>query len=139
MSRDVAQQLRALFPTHERQLMELLAQREKEEQKRLKGLLRDKMREETKAIGALMRERIKELEKRLSEREKEQEGYQLALPGLEEERAQFQNDTEWMKRKLDHLREELEAEPERIKQRYALRGVRVFPLAVLYLMPRGML
>ena len=59
----------------------------------------------------------------------------MALPGLEEERAQLDDDTQWLERKLAHLRAELDAEPERIKQRYALRGVRVFPLGMIYLLP----
>ena len=133
LPRDVAKRLQSFFPAHEKQLMALLAQREKDERKRLASLLQKKASEETKAIDALMRDRIKELEKRLAEREKEAAGYQLSLFGDEAE--QFEEDTDWLQRKREHLLTERAAEPERIKQRYALRGVRVFPLGVLYLLP----
>lgn len=137
LPRDVAKRLQSFFPAHEKQLMALLAQREKDERKRLAGLLQKKAGEETKAIDALMRDRIKELEKRLAEREKEAAGYQLPLFGDEAE--QFEEDTDWLQRKREHLLTERAAEPERIKQRYALRGVRVFPLGVLYLLPESVL
>lgn len=132
----VADRLRALFPAHERQLRDLLAAQETAGQQTLRQQLRERGREEAKAVRALTRERIRELEKRLAEREKEADFYQLTLPGLEDERQQFQDDTEWLRRKLDHLREELDSEPERIQQRYALRAVRVFPLGLLYLLPQ---
>ncbi|MFW6097418.1 MAG: DISARM system SNF2-like helicase DrmD [Chloroflexota bacterium] len=137
LPQEVGAQLRKLFPAHERQLLELLAQREEAERAQLETLLKEKAQEETKTIGRLMRERIRELEKRLAQREKEAAMYhQLTLPGMdEEERRQFQNDTEWLRRKLTHLRDESAAEPARIKQRYALRNVRVFPLGLLYLLP----
>ena len=62
---------------------------------------------------------------------------QLALFDLDEY-AQYQEDVAWLERKLAHLRERLEIEPERIKQRYSLRSVRVFPLGLLYLLPQSL-
>lgn len=38
----------------------------------------------------------------------------LRLPGLEDERQQFQDDTEWLRRKLDYLRGDLDNESEHI-------------------------
>jgi len=137
LPRDVAKRLQSFFPTHEKQLMALLTQREKDERRRLANLLQKKASEETKAIDTLLRDRVKELEKRLAEREKEAAGYQLSLFGDEAE--QFEEDTDWLMRKREHLLAERAAEPERIKQRYALRGVRVFPLGVLYLLPETMM
>lgn len=51
---------------------------------------------------------------------------------------QYQEDVAWLKRKLMHLQEQLEREPDRIQQRYTLRSVRIFPLEVLCLLPRNM-
>lgn len=138
LPKEIAGRLRALFPAHERQLRQMLAGQETAVQKDLRQQLRDRGREEAKAIRALTRERIRELEKRLAEREKEADFYQLTLPGMEDERQQFQDDTEWLRRKLDHLRGELESEPERIRERYTLRTIRVFPLGLLYLLPQRM-
>ena len=50
----------------------------------------------------------------VEEREKEANFYQLALPGMEDERQQFQDDTEWLRRKLDYLRGDLDNESEHI-------------------------
>lgn len=71
-------------------------------------------KEEAKA-DVLTGQRVRELaQKRLAEREKEANFYQLALPGLEDERQQFQDDTEWLRRKLDYLRGDLDNESEHI-------------------------
>jgi hypothetical protein len=71
-------------------------------------------KEEAKA-DVLTGRRVHELaQKRLAEREKEANFYQLALPGLEDERQQFQDDTEWLRRKLDYLRGDLDNESEHI-------------------------
>jgi hypothetical protein len=45
-----------------------------------------------------------------------------------DEMVQYQEDVVWLERKSTHLWERLGTEPARIKQRYTLRSVRVFPL-----------
>lgn len=134
----VGAQLRSLFPFHERALLALLAERQKSETARLKTLLDGQIKSETSGVRGLMRERMREIEQRLAQLKQQPDSPQLALFELDEY-AQYQEDVAWLERKLAHLAERLEIEPERIKQRYSLRSVRVFPLGLLYLLPRSLI
>jgi hypothetical protein len=134
----VGTQLRSLFPFHERALLALLAERQKSETAQLKTLLDAQIKNETGGVRGLMRERIREIEQRLVLLKQQPDSPQLALFELDEY-AQYQEDVAWLERKLSHLRERLEVEPERIKQRYSLRSVRIFPLGLLYLLPQSLI
>ncbi|MBN1888254.1 MAG: DISARM system SNF2-like helicase DrmD, partial [Thermoflexales bacterium] len=130
----VGSHLRALFPHHERVLLKLLDERQAAEEKRLRALLRERIKDETAGVTRLMRERIREVEKRLGDIQTEMPR-QLSLFDPDEAE-QYREDAAWLERKLDYLRERLDSEPERIKQRYTLRSVRVFPMGLLYMLPQ---
>lgn len=57
----------------------------------------------------------------------------------EEEKEQFEEDINWLEKKLEDLKGRLESEPEKVKKKYALKSVRVFPMGLLYLIPDTML
>ena len=132
-----ADQLRSLFTFHENLLKEALEKKEKAETSRLKEVLKKRAAQETKDITALIKQRIKELDKRIEETSKETpQEVKMRLPGFDDDDIeQYEEDLKWLRWKRGQLEKDLEAEPSRIQTRYTLRSLKVFPLALLYLLP----
>ena len=131
---EVAGTLRRLFKSHEQQLIAALQGRVDVAEKDLKKRLKQRGLDEAREIRALVDERRKEIDKRVVE----MEGYQTTFfDKLEGE--QYDHDLKWLEQRRDQLAKERESEPEAIKARYKMRGEpRAFPLAVLYLLPDGL-
>jgi len=130
-----------LWSSHRRTLEQSLQDEQARQEVLLADLAAQRAEEDAVAIGLLMDERIKELQQRIRTTEKEQARvpeYQLKLFDLDEYH-QYQEDMEWLRRKLDDLRQRRDSEPERVRRTYQLRDVRVFPLAMLYLLPQRLL
>jgi len=136
--RTVADRLRQFFRSHERALQRLLNDREAQARDALQALADQRADEHSAAVAQLMDERIRELDRRLNP-----ETGQLRLFDLDtlepEVRDQIVEDFAWLERKLKQLRERRDTEPQRVRESYQLKSVRVFPLAVLYLLPRKLL
>lgn len=131
--------LRRLFPYHERELLKLLDEEQKRQSQHLQELAAQRAQEDAEAIRTLIDERIKELRERLRREEKDvAPQYQLELFDRDEF-LQYQEDLKWLRQKLDQLQERRTTEPERLRQEYELRSVRIFPLGVLYLLPESLL
>jgi exonuclease VII large subunit len=137
ISVELGDQLRRLFPVHKKQLLELIAAREKTEQARLAELAEQRAEEEAEALTQLMNERIKELRTRIRSQNDRIPAGQLQLFDRNEY-LQYQEDMRWLERKLEDLQTRKKEEPEIARQRYDLRSVRVFPLGLLYLLPESL-
>ncbi len=136
--REIGDRLRQLFRFHERELQRLLSDREAQARETLQALAHQRAEQDAVAIAQLMDERIKELDKHLHP-----VTGQLPLFNLEtfepEERDEIEEDTARLQRKLADLRERRDSEPQKVRESYQLKSVRIFPLAVLYLLPRKLL
>ncbi len=134
-----ADDLRRLSSTHQRQLMAMLSDEEQEQRTHLVQLAELRAEEDATAIDQLMDERIRELQQRIRTEEKippHVAENQLELFDLKEYLQQHQEDMEWLGHKLDDLKQRRKTEPDRVRRSYDLRSVRVFPLGLLYLLPR---
>ncbi|MBP8953925.1 MAG: DISARM system SNF2-like helicase DrmD [Armatimonadetes bacterium] len=129
--------LRALFPAHNVALEQMLAQLQEAETQRLKGVLSDKATTVSRSMRELIDERLKEIDKRLKDAEKEFEQAQLRLFD-DEELGQVRWDLRWLQIRRDDLAERRKQAPAAAAARYDLKSLRVFPLALLYLLPRSM-
>lgn len=136
--RSVADRLRQLFRSHERELQRLLEARETQAHEALQALAEQRAEQDSAAVAQLMAERIRELDQRLNPQVR-----QLAFVNFDtleiEQRQQIEEDFAWLERKLKQLRERRDTEPQKVRESYQLKSVRVFPLAVLYLLPRNLL
>jgi ERCC4-related helicase len=131
--------LRRLFRSHERQLIKMLETEEKTQTELLSDLAAQRADKDASAIQQLIDERIKELRSRIRKETKDTKPeYQLELFDRDEY-LQYQEDMKWLQQKLTQLQERKKIEPDRIRQGYQLKTVRIFPLAVLYLLPENML
>jgi len=138
--RSIGGSLRDMFPLHEKQLKDILRDAEKVEKKRIRKLLSVKASDEAKAIKKLMRERVKEIQKRLTDVTESMRGKTLEDFGLEiDEQEQWEEDIHWLERKLEDLQKKMETEPARVKRKYRSKSVRMFPLGLLYLLPRQLI
>lgn len=128
-----ADKLRDLFVYHEGILLKSLEKKEKTETTRLSKVLKERAAKETKDISSLIQQRIKELDKRIEEAEAAPPDQMKLFAADEQE--QYEEDLKWLRWKRGQLEKDLAAEPSRIQTRYTLRSLKVFPLALLYLLP----
>jgi SNF2 family DNA or RNA helicase len=145
--KELGDKLRGLFPFHKDKITEIFKGLEAKETEKINEKLRDKAQKESAAIKALMEERIKEIKKRLEGAEEEKQRlfrqaslveFGVAGPEMEEIQ-QFDEDIDWLQKKLEDLKGRLESEPKKVEEKYALKSVRVFPMGLLYLIPDSML
>jgi ERCC4-related helicase len=136
--RETGDRLRQLFRFHERELQQLLEEREAQAHEALQALADQRAEQDAADVAQLMDERIRELDKRL-----QPETGQMRLFDLDtfepEIRQEIEEDVAWLERKLAQLRERRDTEPQKVRASYQLKSVRIFPLAVLYLLPRKLL
>jgi len=136
--REIGDRLRQLFRFHERELRRLLGERETQAHEALQALADQRAGQDAAAVAQLMEERINELEQRLNPAARQL--YLINLETLEPEiQEEAREDVAWLERKLAQLRERRDTEPQKVRESYQLKSVRVFPLAVLYLLPRKLL
>ncbi len=131
--------LRKFFPAHEAVLRKELSKRQAEQEKELKARLGERAKAEAASLKALVVERQKEVQRRIQEMEKELKSAQLDMFDAQE-RDQYQRDLAWLRGRKEQLLKEVESEPAAVRARYELRGApRVFPLALLYLLPESLI
>jgi DNA repair exonuclease SbcCD ATPase subunit len=135
ISVEIGQRLRSLFPAHKKQLLEMLCQREKKEKKQISELAQQCAQQESEQLRELINERIKELRARIRAQDAKVSDYQQELFDRDEF-LQYQEDMAWLKRKLDDLKDRRKEEPKSVKMRYKIRESRIFPLALLYMIPK---
>lgn len=136
--REVGDDLRRLFLYHERALQNLLREEEEHQKQQLGHLAEQRAGEDAEAIQMLIDERIKELRERIRKEQRDVKPlYQLELFDRDEF-LQYEEDLRWLRQKLEQLQQRRKTEPQRLRDSYRLRSVRVFPLAVLYLLPNNL-
>lgn len=133
----LAQRLRTYFPHHERKLSTMLDDVQVARQAQLEQLAQEHAEKDGQAVQELIDERLNELKVRLDKEQKDQSKRNKRQLELfdRDEYLQYQEDLKWLKQKQDDLRKRRKTEPERVRQGYELRDIRVFPMALLYLLP----
>lgn len=130
----LATQLTMYFPSHVRTLERLLETARSELEVDVRNALADKANAEAKLVRELIKERIKEIDQRVKDAERDY-GDQVPLFS-DEEMGQYNEDLNWLKRRREALREGREDEVKKVKTRYEVRDVRMFPLALTYVIPK---
>ena len=111
---------------------------EAEETRRLREMLNKQGVKEAGDVRRMIDARIKEVTKRIKELD-EQSGKFLQLSLFDEERLQIADDLRFLKARLEALQKERESKPDEVKRKYKLRTLRVFPLALEYLLPESLI
>ena len=126
----VQERLAASAPDDISDLLPHLDSRAQEFAERAKGRLAERSDAEQRSMVQLLerqRERIAETASR--------DDRQMTLDFAEDERRQREADRRAWTRRLEAIEKELESEPRRIAESYAVRAVRVDPLGLVYLWP----
>jgi len=138
--RELAQKIRLSFKKSEFLIKEKIESFEKEKFKELNKLLKEKAASEIRQIKDVIRERIKEIEVTLKRYHKKMEDQrqQQTLFSLEELRTideTLREDIKHLETRRKALEEELSKEPARIKARYEVQTVKIFPVGVCFILP----
>lgn len=122
------------WPTQAERLHRSLEALQRCKVKRLEGHLEERMNYEVGLISSVLTELQRSIEQTLSETEY----VQPTLFDLEE-RQQFTYDRQKLKERAEAITREIENERHNIQARYADRQVRLFPVAVMFLLPEQLL
>lgn len=115
---------------------------EKEKFRELRKLLKEKTTVETREIRNVIRDRIKEIEATLEKLRKEKESPQRLLFSIEELRRidkTLREDIKYLETRRKTLEEDLSRKPARIRTRYELKTVKIFPVGVCFVLPESLL
>jgi ERCC4-related helicase len=88
---------------------------------------------EARAMVELLQSQKKRIEKELPD--KRESAQQLTLEFSEAERRQLKMDVQWLEDRLIKIDQELEDEPQRIRQAYEVQADRIEPVGLVYLWP----
>ena len=88
---------------------------------------------EARAMVELLQSQKKRIEKELPD--KRESAQQLTLEFSEAERRQLKMDVQWLEDRLIQIDQELEDEPQRIRQAYEVQADRIEPVGLVYLWP----
>ena len=131
--------LRALFPGHERTLNGLLDAEAKVRSEAAQKQLVEKGKDDAGKVRELIELRAKEIAKTIAEMEKELKATQLSLFWPVEQRDQHTRTLDYLRTRLEQLKTERVSEPDAVRARYELRPPRMFPLGLVYILPRKLL
>ena len=124
--------IRATLPQDIADLRPTLDARAAERLEKVRGQLARRGDDE----AASLRQLLETQRRRIEKAEREFDPNQLALPGIAEaERQEQLSDARRWKDRLARLEAELESEPQRIRQSYAVQAHRVEPVGLVYLWP----
>ncbi|WP_135480332.1 DISARM system SNF2-like helicase DrmD [Candidatus Chloroploca mongolica] len=129
--------LAALWPSIEGNVQTALAARGKERAESLQRLLDERRDKETADITLVLEDLERTIRAELTEVEKPTQ--QLMLPLAEfstAEREQYRRNIDALRLRLDQIPRELEQETKGIAARYAEPQARLFPVAVMFLVPQ---
>lgn len=129
--------LRRLYPEHRNALMSMLGGLESSETERVGELLSEMAEQEAGRTRQHLDERIEEVRKRLKDSIKRRERAQLVLFDPDED-ARYQSSIRFLEQRLEQLRQDRRERPGEVKQRFELKQLRVFPIGLLYLIPRSL-
>lgn len=128
----IKDRLAALWPTHERPLLQALEARARERAEGLGKSLQDRADKEIADVTAVLTELQKTIEAELSSPELEQLILELDLPS---ERDQLERNVNSLRARLEQIPQELAREVDAIRKRFAEPTPRLFPVAITYLVP----
>ena len=137
--RELAQKIRSSFRKSCDLIEKKIKALEKEKSRELRKLLKEKTNHEIQQIREVIRERLREIEGRLKELYKKTE--MPLLFSLEELRRideTLREDIRYLEARRKTLEEDLEREPERIRTRYKLKTVKIFPVGVCFVLPESL-
>jgi len=137
----LAQKIRSSFRKSYDLIEKKIKTLEKEKFKEIKKLLQEKTAIETREIKSIIRERIKEIETTLEKYYKSLKSPQKSLFPLEELRKideTLPENVKYFEARKKALLEDLEREPLRIKTRYELKTVKIFPVGICFLLPESL-
>lgn len=97
----------------------------------------DKRRDaEIDSIRSVLTDLKASIEKELGDLARKPEVFQLRFEGFDtDERLQFERDLDALRRRVEEIPDEIEREVARLSDRYRTRDIRVFPVAVTFLVP----
>jgi hypothetical protein len=130
VSAETGQRLQDLWPSLRPSLEMALQAREKDRTTGLERLLEERAAKEMEDIEAVLNELAAAIERELAEPE-----YRQLELWTSEERSQLTRNTAALRRRLEQIPGEIEAEKEVIRDRYADPQPRMFPVAVTFLVP----
>ncbi|MCK6580967.1 MAG: DISARM system SNF2-like helicase DrmD [Anaerolineae bacterium] len=138
ISRSLGDDLRRLFPIHQRALIRLLEEEQKRQRIALEELAVRRADEVSVQIRTLIDERIREIRERIHREEHGRAPEQQLELFDRDEFLQYEEDMDWLRQKRDALIERRKTEPERVRKGFEIRSARAFPLALLYLLPASL-
>ena len=130
----MGKRLAALWPKHRRALMQSLEARMTERVAGLEKALSERARKEAEDAASILNELRETIRAELRTPEG---GYQLEL-FTNEERRQFELNRSSLERRVAQIPEEIEREQRAVEARFADPRPQLFPVAVTYLVPRGL-
>lgn len=128
---DVSDRMADLWEKLEDGVTNALAARERERTETLGNRLAARREREIADVEAVMNELARRIREELADPEGQLE---LFNP---DERQQLERDVASLEARLDQIPEEIEQETERIRNRYADADPRLFPFAILFVVPRS--
>lgn len=133
---DVQKKLVRQWEKHASTLTEALETRMHEREKNMYETLHKRMEKEIDDITKILTELRATI---LAELEQPPEEVQLSLPLFnDQEREQFEHNMDHLRSRAEHIPEEIEQETQVIQARYANPQTRMFPVAVMFLVPARM-
>jgi hypothetical protein len=131
----IQKQLQANSPRDIQELLPHLETRAREYAKDAERKLGERAEAEAKAMRQILQDQQKQLEKTAAEHEKDDpQQLKLKYPDDDERRQLEANKRYWTKRLLS-LEQELETEPDRIRDLYQVKATRIEPVGLVYLWP----
>lgn len=132
----LAARLRSFYPAHRKVLDEALPAELEQRSKAVTAKLQEKGKNEAKLVKAMIEERIREIDKRLKDASRD---YGNLIPLFSpDEMNQYTEDQRWLERRKEELAASKGDEVARAASRYAVNDARLFPLALLYLLPESL-
>lgn len=135
VSETVQQALANLWPQHERPLHSALNARAQDRMEGLKKALRERAEKEKSDVEAVLMELKRSIEASFNEEEIAQLELELFT---NTEREQFELNRNSLRDRLAQIPQEIEREKAAIESRFAEPQLRLFPVAVSYLVPEGL-
>ena len=129
---EVHPRFQALWPKHQAPLMAALEARCVERTKNLDSNLKELADKEVNKLQMIMTE----LQRSIQDKLQPKNNPQLLLDLGGDEKSQCERDLSSLRRRLAEIPAEIERESAYIRQRYQQSSVRLFPVAVTYLVPR---
>jgi hypothetical protein len=128
----VKQKLLALYPKLTDSLVQALEARKGDLLSGVEKKLNERAEKEANDIRTILTELKKAIEKELDQ----PEYVQLDLPGLADpERDEFERNKQMLRRRVQEIPAEIEREVDALKRRFSGLQIRVFPVAVTFLVP----